>query len=535
MNNAFQSISKSIVKEFLHTAVIIDDRAFTAQKETLPEKTVTPTRLNRTNKSVKVIKKLPNPYSFHSLDAQKLISSFASKGLICSVLCPSVVEAIEEESNNTILAATNSDIVIIDWQIHHHHDGEIALKIIKEILENDSVPDRLRFICIYTGSNDMATKISDTVKSEIFEQQHLEFTLDKNNLIFKTNSVVISLIAKKETPLPVNYRHLVVSEEQLPEKIIEIFTKQYSGLVSNMTMKALSAIRDNSQKLLAKFSKELDSAFLTHRATISKQIDAENHLIQFICSEITSILSNDSLIEPWIDKKTIEMWYNNKIAEDKEFDYENVQIKRDIILNCLHSGIANTTIENLGNKKKDKLYQKLTQLLSNIYNDNLDLEFARLSLYKTRYKRKRPFLNTGTIIQNLKTKKYWVCIQPKCDCVRLEDSKHFPLLPLLKELKTTSRISLPTFEIGNTNRFWFIPTIPSYCEMYEFKSALQNKDLIYSKRQKDNWIFLTKNRVQFKFIVELKDEFAQDILNKYASIHSRVGTNPSEWLRKITL
>jgi len=493
---------------------------------------IAPTKGRSSVVPTNITKQLQKQTSQHGLNTKEIIDSFANMGLICSVLCPENNDAINNEIEKMIHTAIRADIIIIDWEIHSYKNGQIAIKIINQIIEKDSTPERLRFICIYTGSNELATDISYIIQNEIFNNDVEEENFDKDNLMFRKNSLLIALVGKKGSGLPDKYKHLEISEQNLPDKIISIFTKEYSGLIPNVAMNSISIIKKNSHKLLAKFNKNLDTPYLTHRATIPKQVDAEIHLIHFLSSEINSLLLNDSNMI--INNKIIQKWFYDQFPDDKEFDFEDKKIQRESLLSCFHNGISNTEL-TLNKKQKEKLYKTLTRLLANIDNDKLDLEFSKLSIFKTRYKSERPYLTTGTIIQNLRTKKYWICIQPKCDCTRLSEPKSFPLLPLLKEFNPKSKVSMPNFEIKGDTTFWHIPTVPCYCNMIEFKSALNKTDLVYSRKQNSDWIFLTNNKVHFKYMVDLKDEFAQDILNKYASFHARVGTNPSEWLRKSTL
>lgn len=547
MSNSFQDISKSIVTDFLQTAVIIDDKAFDAFERPKPGITVAPSK-GKSKLSDKDTPAKHRSISSHTLDASKLMSSFAKKGLICSVLCPSKSN-IEEEVKNTIITAKRSDIVIIDWEIHHKHNGEIALEIIKNILEKDGSSERTRLICIYTGSTDIATTITDLIKNNIFQNDESKFSFNNNELIFKKDSLIISIIAKKEIPLPKYIKHLSIPEEDLPEKIIEIFTKEYSGLMPNITMKALSAIRDNTHKIINRFNNNLDAPYLSHRCLLSPPEEAETHFIPQFKSEIESILE-ERKVNAALDHGNVKLWIDSNIDINKLRKKMHIKCKNDALLEIeklLSKGISETKskrykkknvqwgklLSSIKHEKDKQKISELTKLFTIKANyENLDKELAYIFSTYFKYENQIPNLTMGTLVSyndNIK-ENYFLCVQPSCDCVRITTKgRNFLFVPLIvskddlikhiviKEIDGFVCLSYK-LNVYNIEKFHFTPNI--------------TKSPILAEKDNTEWFFNSKCGKKFRYVSTLKKEHAQKISNDLAHEISRVGLTQSEWLRR---
>jgi hypothetical protein len=147
-----------------------------------------------------------------------------------------------------------------------------------------------------------------------------------------------------------------------------------------------------------------------------------------------------------------------------------------------------------------------------------------------------PRLTLGTIIQGQRTKKYWICVQQKCDSVRLDDKpRRFLFLPL-------------TISKENCKFNVVIPEEASYIKVKVDLSTHSlrtikftgNKDgSVFARKygKSHDYYFIQYYKVKkvdenFKWILDLKDAHAQRISNSYAAKFSRVGLDESEWLRR---
>ena len=164
---------------------------------------------------------------------------------------------------------------------------------------------------------------------------------------------------------------------------------------------------------------------------------------------------------------------------------------------------------------------------STITSEESDRKFALLTSVKSNYYDKfEPILTQGTILlQNQDT--FWLCIQPKCDSVRIIGNREF-LMASLKLIQDSSKgFDFLIFHNGNYLHFEVNYSIYK-THFFKFKG---NKDkVVRGLYENDKIIF--KGETIMQWLGELKSDFAQYISNNFASYLSRVGMDHSEWLRR---
>ena len=229
-----------------------------------------------------------------------------------------------------------------------------------------------------------------------------------------------------------------VSETELPDHLVNEFVEMTKGILSNVALEGLAALRDDVPRVLAKFDSSLDSAYLGHRMLLPNPADAEDHVVEALGAELTSILEDRrpgaeaalEALETWI-RENIE---NGHINTDIPSVISTFTDPVEMRLELLRSGLDN--ISNMKPKKND-LKKAATEIFTSgtAAARNSDRSFGALLSLKTRYPTMVPKLTLGTILQKEtkeEGKKYFLCLQPKCDAVRLKAPTGFPLMPLSK-------------------------------------------------------------------------------------------------------
>ena len=163
----FSKRSLQVCRDFLQTAVIIDDR-FHFESQTVPKDlAAVPGRKNKPT-IIRAVKKADVKGA--PLNANNLINSFAAHGIICGALN---FKEYDEDSIKFLKTAKRADIAIIDWEMEEGKKGEYALKLISELLSDDLLsPQRFRLISIYTGAEDLSS-ISEAIQNHLKEKQEL--------------------------------------------------------------------------------------------------------------------------------------------------------------------------------------------------------------------------------------------------------------------------------------------------------------------------------------------------------------------------
>ena len=534
----FMDLSIKVAKSFLHTVVFVDDQA-TFKDAQQPTTLTPPKRKSKTeNGSHKLYHR-----SAHPLNAKMVMDEFASKGMICSVLKP-----IEGESplENVEQAAKRADAFILDWKINND-DGETARKIINMLISlEDSEYSRLRLIIIYTGETNIDS-ISASIKEKITDKFDTDFSSDDNNFAFYKGHLRIAIFAKKETPVNPGFEDRVLSIADLPEKLSIEFAKITSGLVSNVAIESLSILRDNTHLFLSNLGSEIDPSYLAHRALLPVPDDAKNLAVDIVASEFHSLLENFEVGDV-ANINAIDAWFRMKKSENSyslNGSWGDIELTCEDICKCQRIGIEKSGWESRLPKKKrnnfkNNVHSTLTQTFCDDDEDSkkLDYKFAILTSIKNRYGGDRnPILTLGTILKKEsgdsdESEKYLLCIQPRCDCVRIEDNRNFSFLPLEKVRENVKSDIVVKIDDSNYEKMKINQKIYDLMH-FKFSSNCGDDQIVRAEREGSDYIFETTDESRFKWISELKNQHAQRIANDFAASISRVGLDESEWLRRV--
>jgi hypothetical protein len=552
----FQSVSQEVAARFLHTVVLFDDQAFINHTalQLKPKKLKKPTRqdvqANSSNEDSAVATTGPQ----HELDAKTLIDLFAEKGLVCSVLVPGKGE---NSIPKTVPAARRSDIVVLDWRIHDDN-GDITTNLIGEILRDDGTGERrLRMIAIYTAEPDLyevLAKLKNELKNHYpgFSTKEGDFTLTKG-------PVHIAIFAKEGSTFSLGDRALqkrIVRLRDLPKHLISEFSVVTRSLIGNVALESLAAVRANTHQILMKFRPELDAAYLTHRALLVPPEEAELHLIPLVLSEIQAVLE-DRNVSRQVSLENITKWLDFRVADGLKL-HRKLQMKtksnaRKAMLEITEKGVSDKTlpdsypqIRELLNRLREETHKSalndFTKLLIADGTSALeyDRELALLMSVRSRYESPTPMLMLGTIIAELtegEQAKYWLCVQPVCDSLRLKNKRSFPFLKMSR-----SQSDYPFNYVVREGSSWVelnLQLRPHQSRLVSFKPKA-NEQEIRAVKEAEEWYFESDDPTskkdpapkKYRWIADLKTEHAQRVANDYSTQISRVGLMESEWLRR---
>lgn len=506
MDDRFIEQSKEIANNFIQNIVFIDDKAY---KE------------DSTNNA------------FSTLDVSNV---FAKTGKICAIYAPQSVSDID--SYNVILK--KADVVILDWYLNIERDaeqqldpdadaendeprGEFTLKLLKQ-LTSDAGTDKLKLIIVYTGE----TRISD-IKDDIINNIDSE-SFKVNDYTIKSSNVCIIIRAKagKNFEHIPEYKPLIVEYDKLPELILTEFTNLTNGLLSNFALSAITTIRNNTSKILGSFSPKLDPAYLGHRVNLPNPNDAKELLVQLFGDAIAELIGSEN-----IDTNTwVENWIHNRI-EEKTINLagKSLTVNQEILCQIisadspdLNTKIVSATKISLG-KKAPKLASQLFQY-GDIQIEDSDISFAKLTHHKNIFlpQQKRPMLTLGTIIKRISSNLYYICMQQRCDSVRIQGERRFLFLPLEQNEDHCSIIVSKESKFRINESSYALKTI-------KFRANNDEQAIYAVKNDNGKYLFTSIHQEQYEWVVDLKEMQAQRIVNNYCAQLSRVGLNESEWLR----
>jgi len=537
----FTELSQEVAGKFLHTVVFVDDQGFIERER--PKKLEKPGRGGGQEKDSQ---ESSNRRNTHELDAKKVIDVFASKGMVCSVLKP---DEGEDPLGIAIKAAERADVLILDWQIYDD-DGEKAMEIIGNIITSDlSENPRLRLIIVYTGEPNI-NGISEKIK----EKHCGTFNKNDGGFAFSQGHLRIVIFAKDGAGVPAEYSDRVTSIDDLSGRVIDEFAKITAGLVSNVALESLAVLRDNTHRIMGRLGHEMDPPYLTHRVLLPNPGDAMDHVVDIIASEFHSLLDTHEVGEK-ADIEAVRAWLylkeqkygisnlrigtgNESVESEKLCDWVKNGFKGskwlDEYVKRKHS---NTKEDNIPNKKEDierKVYKTITETFcaEGVDATELDHRFAMFTSLKNRYGRSesRPILTLGTILKS-ESAEFWLCIQPRCDSVRIEKKRNFFFL-FLEVVDGDKKFDLILEDEENKFKKLKIHYKIYDSTHFEFSSDGSDEQVIRAKEENGMFVFDTTDKTRFKWVSELKTEHAQRIANDFAAKLSRVGLDESEWLRR---
>ncbi|MDX8400317.1 MAG: response regulator receiver domain, partial [Gallionellaceae bacterium] len=286
---------------FAYTMIVVDDDPIPDQVEPEPTTEVKAPGRRDVATAKNVDEKPAEPRS-HPLKAKELIKSALDLGLVCSVVNPTGDENNVAES--VAKAALRADIVSLDWQMNGDDNGVLASEIIKKIiLEDEVIGGRLRLIAIYTGDNDQHG-ILDKIASSLNAAAEItdEVAKDDDGL---SNATGLRLIWREKSMGNEKMAN-AVSETQLPKELLKAFAELSNGLLSNVALATISAMRDSTHHVLRKFSPDLDGPFFHHRALLENSSESTDYAVSIVMSAIKSEVNKSQIADNYTTKAAIK-------------------------------------------------------------------------------------------------------------------------------------------------------------------------------------------------------------------------------------
>ena len=173
---------------------------------------------------------------------------------------------LKRSSPRSLLAPTSSSSTRFS---NEFKQGEKTMEIIKEMLRS-SGPDRGRadLVFVYTGENDL-----DQITASIRTGLKLPEQTDSDDPLHHRTRCCqdLRLCKGEQSRLPAAKRKRKIEVAKLPEVVVEEFANMTRGLVSNVALLSLAALRENTYQLLKRFHRELDPPYVTHSTLLRRR------------------------------------------------------------------------------------------------------------------------------------------------------------------------------------------------------------------------------------------------------------------------
>jgi hypothetical protein len=389
------------------------------------------------------------------------------------------------------------------------------------------------WVAVYTGElnlNTVADKIRQRLTSKFGDIE------SEGDFTFIREAVRIVVLAKKTVMgRSTDAKKQETDFADLADRTIAEFTEMTAGIVSNFALDSMARLRKATHSILDRFSPSLDSAFLLHRCLIAPPQEADEHLAPIVAAELQAIIEDGAqpvstqLITDWLEQRpdTHSIYGFATPAEEKQFLLKLCDVGHKHAL----SGTIPTQLEHFKNLVPKTVLNDLISLIAGAETEASNENLAMLMAVKARYSSEPPYLTLGSIVAQVKGSQvvYWLCLQPSCDCVRLDRSRNFPMLKLTQ---ATDRFGLV---IKHDDKFIFLKVDPKPFKVtsIEFKED-KTKKCILSERRSDGtfWFKSKDSSFECRWLADLKFEQAHRAVQTLSTQNSRVGLTESEWQRR---
>ena len=492
---------------------------------------------------------LTAPELSSDLNYQELSACFADKSILCSALKVYEGENGEQKTiEATFNIAKKADITILDWQMESDSSdfGKIAKSSVTKLLEYDVERNgRLRLILIYTSET------ISTVLAQLCSALNNFGSSIKND-----REVVFSGINLQLCKIVVINKQENI--ESLVDKSIDEFALMTCGLLSNATLAAITEIRDKTHHHLYQFNRKLDAAYVSHvLGLISSPAMRENahevafdYAIDLLAEELKSDLQVSTRVKKSLSKDILQIWPDFIQEKDPQTEFKfkigdlpEVPVTLDRMKRIL-SVTEKVEFEKILEEEPQFPVAAELRSISKTFSDkHIQFMFGQdslnehLQLSAIQCTRRSidtlgtyiPTLKQGVILKRRSNGKYYVCIQPLCDSVRLTCGTNFTFLRISK-VQNTKPMTHVIHSLMSSYLSFDIQATSKNIFMAQFEPDLDEK-IVKAERLNQNFIFKSGEEV-FEWQGEFKQPIFQSLVNDVSASLARIGFDSFEWLRQ---
>lgn len=580
--------------EFAHTVVVVDDQAYQPGAADASSSEASATLGNDAleymgSQDASSVPEVTNdtPIDPQDFDTETIVEAFAELGMVCGVLAPDPQGKLEVD--RFLKVARRADAVVLDWIIRPTGGGsrnslEFLVSLIKEDLRRGG---RLRLICIYTGAS-APTEIVDRI-AEALEEYDPQATKEPDKLWVNlpgTRVVVLSKPRDVEIPgMP------VVTAANLAKRVRDEFVAlSGAGILPQIALASLAAVRDAAHRLLRRFDGDLDPALLAHRATTSA-VATEQFALSLVGDELRALVTSSGAVPQLSDEAVREVvgsylasdtqryvWVDSGATDARRVDREDARKALTLGVDGDSHKIRETQTRRLSEKTSlTSLMLSGDELDVRTRTHDIDLRFSALSSLSRDSAHEgrllsRPELRLGMIVsrsarsipggieasaseleqnaagsnfqtenptassedrgETTDTREYWLCLQPICDSVRLRAVTRFPFLPLLAVEMPSDSFDL-VIEDGGYRALKLRKMKFNQLEIFNFAPDTATSS-VRAVWKDDSWRFTGADGRDYRWHGSVRIDKAYQLISSVLNDAGRIGISEYEYLRRVS-
>lgn len=530
---AFKEYGLEATKRFLKTAIVIDDEIIAEPAVDAPEGELAvplfakgvPEQAHADVVAPEAAQQAP------AKDAEVLIKpladAFLDKQIVCGVLKPEVTDSDAKVIDRAVRAATVADVVIIDWYLRPNQ-GHLACVILERILGKDQeLNGRLRLVIVYTSADPLADRRKALAKH--LRKARFEATEDPDDDTLLTIGACRVRFVRKRS------NNAGMAVEDLPDFAVEEFAKLSNGLLANFALLGIAALRDATHHILSNLDSGLDTAFVGHRMLLGHDTEARGFAMNLFLLQMKGVLSLPKHLGGALGDEELSAWFDEHFGyPDADAHLEAAGTTKDELRKSVLTGVG-----KLNNAHKSLFLPASKENPSKVgdVEKKLSQDFARFATfvrepggYNPLPKGWLPTLILGSVVKLVgKKTRYFLCVQPACDTVRITEERYFPFIELVSKNAAKSTENL-VIRDGEKREVVCVSNMAGSRLYDKFKPDDSNT---VRAEESDDGKFLFSSTIGhfYWWLGDIDPLKAQRIATDVSGSLARVGIDEYEWLR----
>ncbi|OCJ22411.1 hypothetical protein A6U89_32820 [Agrobacterium sp. B133/95] len=529
----FKDYGLKATKRFLKTAIVIDDEIITEAPVKVPEDELAkpffaadvPERAPADVAAPEAAQQVPGKDA--EVQIKPLADAFLDKRIVCGVLKPEAADNDDQVIERAVRAASVADVVIIDWYLRPNQES-LAQSILEKILMEDrELNGRLRLVIVYTSADpliDRRKALAKHLRKAKFEAVE---DLDEDTLL-TIGACRVRFVRKKSI-------NVGMAVEDLPDFAIAEFAKHSNGLLANFALLGIAALRDATHHILANLDRGLDTAFVGHRMLLGHGTEARGFAMNLFLLQMKGVLSLPKHLGGALDDEELSAWF------EEHFGYPEADA---------HLEAAGTTKDQLresvlnGAGKLDNAHKSLFLPASKSdptkvgeIEKELSQDFARFATFVREPEGFNPLpegwlptLTLGSVVKLVARKtRYFLCVQPACDTVRVTEDRYFPFIELVLTKKPAKSTENLVVRDGDKRLIVYVSTMAGSRLYDKFKPDASQT--VRAESEEGRFVFSSKADQHYWWLGDIDPLKAQRIATDVSGTLARVGIDEYEWLR----
>ncbi|MBX4902413.1 hypothetical protein HJA87_05005 [Rhizobium bangladeshense] len=525
----FRDYGLKATKRFLKTAIVIDDEiiAEPPRAEDAPEANAPAFADSQAVESDPVAEGNAPNVADAEVAIKPLADAFLDKQIICGVLKPGLADDEGHVIERAVRAASVADVVIIDWYLRKTDDS-LARSILEKILIADrGMNGRLRLVLVYTSADPLADRRNDLARHLLDAGFDTVEDADDDTLL-TVGTCRIRFVKKRSL-------NTGTAVADLPDLAIEEFAKHSNGLLANFALLGIAALRDATHHILANLNRRMDSAFVGHRMLLGEGSGAHGFAMSLFMLQMKSVLSLPTHLGGALGDKELGAWF------DDRFSYANAD------QHLASAGVEKAMLRDSVLKGTERLEAPHKALFLSETVEPTDVaktekavsqDFARLATFVRELdgfnplpERWLPTLTLGSVVKlKDRTSRYFLCVQPACDTVRIDEERYFPFVELVVA-KTNHSTENLVIRDGARTLVVAVNSKPGSRYYAKFKADEAVKS-VKAEEVDGKFVFSSTHEFRYWWLGDIDPIKAQRIAVDLSSTLARVGINEYEWLRR---